>query len=174
VCAYIYARRGGEGGGEVSPLLQPWLLITPPPATSVGVFFPFLSFRPPAQLPDCPGEVVVDWLEWQWSSVWNIPRRAGEGVNPEGRFRMCASGCSGFCCWYSVVCSEMWRAGGRWLAWVSCWRWSRGRRRSVGRPRQTARPATDMPRMQQPAVRLSFLSIISVLKYMITELFSFV
>jgi hypothetical protein len=105
-----------------------------------GFFLPFF-FRPPAQLPDCPGEVVVDWLQW------NIPRRAGEeeGVcESRGSLsdRMRASiGCSsprGFYCWYySVICSEMWRAGDRWLGsavgFVS-WRWSRGRRRSGGTP----------------------------------------
>ena len=85
-------------------------------------------------------------------------------VNPEGRFsdRMRASsGCSsprGFYCWYySVICSEMRRAGDRWLGsavgFVS-WRWSRGRRRSGGTPGRRPGRATDMSRdgrMQQPA-----------------------
>ena len=93
---------------------------------------------------------VVDWLQW------NIPRRAGEGVREsreslsDVRKRRLLVALCAFYCWCSVVCSEMWRAGGRWLGsavdFVSR-RWSRASWSSpFGRDAgQTAKPTTDMP-----------------------------
>ena len=151
---YIYARREGEGGGEVSPLLLPWLLITTP-ATSVG-------FSSPVHLRNyrtAPGR----WWLTGCSGIYRAVR-GRVCVNPESRFRMCASGGCSSPCVLSTAGARLSApkcggpaAGGSGQLLISSQGDGvvrRGRRRSVGTPaRRPSRPPT-CPRMQQLAVRL--------------------